>query len=56
MLVLLWWQQSVALFMIIIMIMMSNRSKAWMKTITQQGDSYVVYEVPVAACMKTATY
>ena len=31
-------------------------SKAWMKAITQQGDSYVVKEVPVAACVKTATY
>jgi hypothetical protein len=30
-------------------------SKAWMKTITQ-GDSYVVHEVLVAACVKTAAY
>jgi hypothetical protein len=31
-------------------------SKSWMKTITQQGDSYVVHEVSAAACVKTATY
>jgi hypothetical protein len=29
-------------------------SKAWMKTIIQQGDSYAVHEVPVH--VKTATY